>query len=622
MEKIIKSRETLSSVISELSVLKEKLNELSSLDLTAAFVPVDLCTSAAMTLQKVSAYEQSLFEKLSEFSDTQALTIADVEKIISEAEKEEERKLLAKRFSGIKSKNPKYDALLQQLKESACVVGEASDDRTIAELIISDITNHTYEISKSELVENSNYYKLAFALNRNELIYDNSEGASDGENSGSGSNEAGNENPPAEDKESEPPPEEQPKEDYEVPAEAEQSSPAPEPQEVIPIIELERKEDFADEQQSAAAEKPDFEKLSEEIRPIAEEYQDKFALNPNELKMGISESPEVNTKHNVTEIINILSPKGKNARQPVKIFHVILSELLLYGPKTESDIYELPDFLKNRISNSVVEVYLQKLYNKGLISRIEFDGTILYYFTKKGLKFNTHDRMISNFYCSSDKRSRSSINKRDCRKVYPISNMSVCSAVILSRIVKRYPYYLAIGSSDISVEGLSISVISKPGIRNFALSYVSDNSLNLDRLYDNLNKSLNALNVFDKLSTMIVGSFTCEQAQAVYKVVIKSWSEKLTGTRIVLYSYTDDKYFYPDTLEEITDMSELEDQLPADMPQITDFEQVSTSISNEDENEPEIELELEIEPPAPNEEELNIDDSSEPAKENEAGADE
>ena len=643
MERIIKSREILDSIREELAKLEQKITELAPYNLSESFIPIDLCASTAMTLQKLSAYEESLFEKLAEFSDTAALSLADAEKILKDAEAEMERKILARKYSGIKTSNPKYDSLLEQLRTVALGEDLHSPERTIADMLVADLLNNTTETAKNELVENSDYYKLAFAFNRNELYYvpidSEPQGGGSGsdnivpptpqgqENSGSANSGSPENSESSEDSESsdnsaeEPTVNESPPKPYSAESHKD---------EIFLDIDLDREEDFSDEkdfdldlslpdddedneifvnnqeevnspeqeENTVSLEKendttdeeslteeticseesvsdenqenditPETESMSaeestvtepevaisEEVRPIIEEYRDEFKENPNELTLSISESPEVNTKHNVTEIINILSPKGRSARYPVKVFQVIMSELLLYGPKTEDDLYELPDFLKNRISNSVVDDYLEKLYNKGLISKINYDGNLLYYFTKKGLKFNNHDRMISNFYCCSDKRMRSNVTKRDCRKVYPISNISVCSSVILSKIVKKYPYYLAIGSSDISVEGLSISVISKPNIRNFALSYVSDDASNLDKLYDNLNKSFKALNVFDKLDTLIIGSFTLNQAEAVYKIVEKSWGEKIVSSKIVLYSYTEDKYYEPYSLKEFTD---------------------------------------------------------------------
>ena len=661
MERIIKSREILDSIKAELSKLEQKIAEFAPYNLSESFIPIDLCTSTSMTLQKLSAYEESLFEKLAEFSDTEVLSLADAEKILKDAESEMERKILSRKFSGIKTNNPKYDSLIEQLK-SAALEGElTSPERTIADMLVADLLNNTTETAKNEIVENSNYYKLAFAFNRNELYYvsldndpDNSrnipdnleppvpqgqenadsaapENSENSENSGSSESSEGSEN------------------SSEHPPEVTESPPQPysaekHKNEIFLDIDLDREEDFSDESElnldlslpdenensdipenadndsdeddktdnefenTISLEKNDAEEeenlsnendipeikddlsdseeisaediseseteenifreplpvepeiiINEEVRPIVEEYRNDFEENPNEITLSISESPEVNTKHNVTEIINMLSPKGRSARYPVKVFQVLMSELLLYGPKTEDDLYELPDFLKNRISNSVIDSYLEKLYNKGLISRINYDGNVLYYFTKKGLKFNNHDRMISNFYCCSDKRTRSNVTKRDCRKVYPISNISVCSSVILSKIVKKYPYYLAIGSSDIAFEGLSISVISKPNVRNFALSYVSDNVTKLDKLYENLNRSFKALNVFNKLDTLIIGSFTLKQSEAVYKIVEKSWGEKLVSTRIVLYSYVEDKYYEPNTLEEFTDFENLDE---------------------------------------------------------------
>lgn len=646
MEKIIKSREILEFVKAELSKLEQKLNEFSAVNLSESFVPIDLCTSAAMTLQKLSAYEESLFEKIAEFSDAEVVTLDDAERIIKEAEAEVERKLLVKKLSGIKTSNPKYDSLIEQLRTAAVGEDLSTPERTIAEMLISDLLNNTTETSKNELVENSNYYKLAFAFNRSELFYENPDLTPDNSGGGeaapqstepapeqSSENQGESENSPEEPAENEPPPDPYSEESHK--------------DEIFLDIDLDREEDFSEEkaidldlsipiedenhsfeeenteeseqesedetglslkkeesaseeendtvseetisednesitetevspnEEAESQEPPEAEaeveieeaseespfaapevEISEQIQPIVDEYKDYFVENPNELALNISESPEVNTKHNVTEIMNMLSPKGRSARSPVKVYQVIMSELLLYGPKTEDDLYELPDFLKNRISNSVVDGYLEKLYNKGLISRINYDGNVLYYFTKKGLKFNNHDKMISNFYCCSDKRMRSSVTKRDCRKVYPISNISVCSSVILSRIVKKYPYYLAIGSSDISVEGLSISVISKPNVRNFALAYVSDDAAKLDKLYENLNRSLKALNVFDKLTTLIIGSFTRPQSEAVYKIVQKSWGEKLVSTKIILYSYVADKYFDPSTFEEVTDFDD------------------------------------------------------------------
>jgi len=603
MERIVKSREILDSIKSELTKLQQKLGEFSGVDMTNSFLPIDLCASTAMTLQKLSAYEESLFEKIAEFSDAPVATFDDAESILKQAEAEAEKKLLAKKFAGIKTNNPRYDSLLEQLRTAAVGDDPSSTERTIAELLISDLINHTSETAKNELVENSPYYKLAFAFNRNELFYEPQTDGSEPQSSNEPAPEQQNESSENADSssDSEPPP---------SPYSAENNK-----DEFFPDIDLEREEDFKDEKETildfglneseeniseneplddnentaAAAEDENEEdtgdifyeeeededssddtdnkqetessaevEINEDIRSIIEQYKDEFAENPNELTLDIAQSPEVNTKHNVTEIINILSPKGRSARSPVKVFQVLMMELLLYGPKTEDDLYVLPDFLKNRISNSVVDGYLEKLYNKGLISRITYDGNVLYYFTQKGLKFNNHDRMISNFYCV-DKRTRSAITKRDCRKVYPISNISVCSSVILSRIVKKFPYYLAIGSSDISVEGLCISVISKPNIRIFALSYVSDDAGSLNKLYDNLNRSLRALNVFEKLDTMIVGSYTRNQAAAVYSIAAKSWYEKLVSTKIVLYSYVENKYFEPDTFEEFTDFEDAEE---------------------------------------------------------------
>lgn len=681
MEKIIKSREILESIKAELAKLEQKIAEFAPYNLSESFIPVDLCTSTAMTLQKLAAYEESLFEKLAEYSDAAVVGLADAEKILKDAEAEAERKLLVRKFSGIKTSNPKYDELIEQLRTAAVAEDLHSTERAIADMLVADLLNNTTETAKNELVENSNYYKLAFAFNRNELFYvpvendpdenlkipdvleppkpqgqentnsENSAGDTVSENSGNGEssdNSDSSESSESSDNSSEQPEvTESPPEPYSAENHKneifldidltrdedfsdednedftvlqEESS-----EEIIPqendtpqdtdTISLEKDNDTADDEFSEEDEdiffeededieddiveeelsdeveeediaediseektsEPEIEPVSEseteneptvsepenetvpeivideEVRPIVEEYQNDFEENPNEIALTVSESPEVNTKHNVTEIINILSPKGRNARYPVKVFQVLMSELLLYGPKTEDDLYELPDFLKNRISNSIVDGYLEKLYNKGLISRINYDGNVLYYFTKKGLKFNNHDRMISNFYCCSDKRMRSNVTKRDCRKVYPITNISVCSSVILSKIVKKYPYYLSIGSSDISVEGLSISVISKPNVRNFALSYVSDDAANLEKLYENLNRSFKALNVFDKLDTLIIGSFTLKQSQAVCKIVEKSWGEKLVSTRIVLYSYIENKYYEPNTLEEFTD---------------------------------------------------------------------
>lgn len=659
MERIIKSREILDSIKAELSKLEQKIAELAPYNLSESFIPIDLCTSTSMTLQKLSAYEESLFEKLAEFSDAAVVSLADAEIILKDAESEMERKLLIRKFSGIKTNNPKYDSLIEQLRTAAVGGDLNSPERTIAEMLVSDLLNNTTETAKNELVENSDYYKLAFAFNRNELYYvplDN-----DPDNGGKGSD---NLEPPAlQGQDNQTPDSQDSSESPDNPdGEPEVTESPPEPysaenhkDEIFLDIDLDREEDFSDEEEldldlslpsendnleisennngteentddnksdddpentvsleksddtseenfsadnddipeedneadtvqedlsdddeyiitednpaeapeeNITEEAPSAEtkiEINDEVKPIVEEYKNDFEENPNEITLSISESPEVNTKHNVTEIINMLSPKGRSARYPVKVFQVLMSELLLYGPKTEDDLYQLPDFLKNRISNSVVDGYLEKLYNKGLISRINYGGNVLYYFTKKGLKFNNHDRMISNFYCCSDKRMRSTVTKRDCRKVYPISNISVCSSVILSKIVKKYPYYLAIGSSDISVEGLSISVISKPNIRNFALSYVSDDAAKLDKLYENLNRSFKALNVFDKLDTLIIGSFTLPQSEAVYRIVEKSWGEKLISTRIVLYSYIEDKYYEPNTLEEFTDFENFDE---------------------------------------------------------------
>jgi len=619
MDNIIKSREILNSVKTELIKLQQKVTELSKFDSNQSFIPVDLCTSTALTLEKLSAYEESLFEKISNYSQNPAVTISDAEEILNQAEREVELKLLKQKFDGIKTTNPNYDNLIEQLKVSAVSGDENTTERTIAEMIISDLLNNTCETAKNELVENSDYYRLAFAFNRNELFYEASDNSDTEETTDQNSDSDSDQVSSDDGSDEEPPPEPYSAENHQ--------------NEVFLDIDLERDEDFSDEKEfglsldiepeidsvdtANTAEnisepesgtdssesnqtdneltdaEPNSEELSyeqnsstsvaddttaependvlsdtieqpqlsdDDISNIIEEYKNDFEDNPTKLSLDISQSSEVGTKHNVTEIINMLSPKGRSARAPVKVFHVLMTELLLYGPKTEDDLYELPDFLKNRISNSVVDGYLQKLYNKGLISRISYDGNILYYFTSKGLKFNSHDRMISNFYCS-DKRSRSSITKRVCRKVYPVSNISVCASVILSRIVKKYPYYLAIGSSEISVEGMGISVMSKPNIRNFALAYVSDDSANLEKLYENLKRSLQALRVFERINTMIVGSFTRIQAEAVYKVVEKSWSEKLVSTKIALYSYTEDKYFVPDTFEEFTEF-ETYDQIP------------------------------------------------------------
>ena len=673
MEKIIKSREILESIKAELAKLEQKIAEFAPYNLSESFIPVDLCTSTAMTLQKLSAYEESLFEKLSEYSDAAVVSLADAEKILKDAEAEAERKLLVRKFSGIKTSNPKYDELIEQLRTAAVAEDLHSTERTIADMLVADLLNNTTETAKNELVENSNYYKLAFAFNRNELFYvpvendqdenlkipdvleppkpqgqedtssENSGSENTPENSGNGESSDNSESSESSDNSSEQPevtespPEpysaenhkdeifldidlkrdedfsEENGEDFSVPQEesSEETIPqeddSPQYDDTISLqkdddtdeeeifeededVFFEEDEDIEDnivdeelsdnfeeentaednseeeisdsepksENESVQELQPENESepeivIDEEVRPIVEEYQNAFEENPNEIALTVSESPEVNTKHNVTEIINILSPKGRNARYPVKVFQVLMSELLLYGPKTEDDLYERPDFLKDRLSNSIVDGYLEKLYIKGLISRINYDGNVLYYFTKKGLKFNNHDRMISNFYCCSDKRMRSNVTKRDCRKVYPITNISICSSVILSKIVKKYPYYLSIGSSDISVEGLSISVISKPNVRNFALSYVSDDAANLENLYENLNRSFKALNVFDKLDTLIIGSFTLKQSQAVCKIVEKSWGEKLVSTRLVLYSYIENKYYEPNTLEEFTD---------------------------------------------------------------------
>ena len=626
MENIIKSREILDSVKTELIKLQQKIAELSKFDSSQSFIPVDLCTSTAMTLEKLSAYEESLFEKIAAFSETVAATIPDAEAILKQAETEAERKLLKKKLDGLKSGNPNYDGMLEQLKIAAVCGNDAAPERIIAELLISDLLNNTCETSKNEQVENSEYYRLAFALNRKELYYETSDQPSGGENVNSDHDGESDDTPSVSEEpaDEEPPP---------TPYSAKKNK-----NEVFLDIDLERDEDFIEDQTIDLSFSPEFESIDtiddaqpigdteentdvqnaddtpadysqskpeaesepdsdpapenepepeaesenaaeapgkieqnqselqilsadSEMISIIEEYRDSFEDNPTKRSLEISQSPEVATKHNVTEIINMLSPKGRNARSPVKVFHVLMTELLLYGPKTEDDLYELPDFLKNRISNTIVDGYLQKLYNKGLISRINYDGNILYYFTQKGLKFNSHDRMISNFYCT-DKRSRSSITKRDCRKVYPVSCISVCASVILSKIVKKYPYYLAIGSADIAVEGLGISVISKPNIRNFAVAYVSDNSANLDKLYENLKRSLQALRVFEKIDTMIIGSFTGIQAEAVYKVVKKTWSEKLVSTKIALYSYAEDKYFIPETFEEFTDFENIDEPEP------------------------------------------------------------
>lgn len=651
MENIIKSREILDSVKTELIKLQQKIAELSKFDSSQSFIPVDLCTSTAMTLEKLSACEESLFEKMASFSETAAVTISEAEEILKQAEIEAERKLLKKKLDGLKSGNSNYDGMLEQLKISA-VCGESdAPERIIAELLISDLVNNTCETAKNELVENSEYYRLAFALNRKELFYETADQPSGGESENSNQDSDSNDAQPVSEEpaDEEPPPR---------PYSAEKHK-----DEVFLDIDLEREEDFSDdrtlgldlspesesiddisdlpiqsteitadeqntdvqpdnnpepqpesesEPQPEPQPKPEpetepeqpteepvgnensqselqaFSAADSDIVSLIEEYRDKFDDNPTKRSLEISQSPEVSVKHNVTEIMNMLSPKGRNARSPVKVFHVLMTELLLYGPKTEDDLYELPDFLKNRISNTIVDGYLQKLYNKGLISRINYDGNILYYFTQKGLKFNSHDRMISNFYCT-DKRSRSAINKRDCRKVYPVSDISVCASVILSRIVKKYPYYLAIGSADIAVEGLGISVISKPNIRNFALAYVSDDSANLNKLYENLKRSLQALRVFEKINTMIIGSFTRIQAEAVYKVVEKSWSEKLVSTRIALYSYTEDKYFVPETFEEFTDFEHIDEPKPEQTAESDEAleeivtQSAETAINNDDE---------------------------------------
>ena len=149
MEKIIKSREILEFVKAELSKLEQKLNEFSAVNLSESFVPIDLCTSAAMTLQKLSAYEESLFEKIAEFSDAEVVTLDDAERIIKEAEAEVERKLLVKKLSGIKTSNPKYDSLIEQLRTAAVGEDLSTPERTIAEMLISDLLNNTTETSKN-----------------------------------------------------------------------------------------------------------------------------------------------------------------------------------------------------------------------------------------------------------------------------------------------------------------------------------------------------------------------------------------------------------------------------------------------------------------------------------------
>jgi len=151
MDNIIKSREILNSVKTELIKLQQKVTELSKFDSNQSFIPVDLCTSTALTLEKLSAYEESLFEKISNYSQNPAVTISDAEEILNQAEREVELKLLKQKFDGIKTTNPNYDNLIEQLKVSAVSGDENTTERTIAEMIISDLLNNTCETAKKRI---------------------------------------------------------------------------------------------------------------------------------------------------------------------------------------------------------------------------------------------------------------------------------------------------------------------------------------------------------------------------------------------------------------------------------------------------------------------------------------